>query len=516
MLNPSAEECSLSTFPQLDSTSSWSVCALGAELQGRLAAAEAETIAHANKEYEGFGSFHSENVEDIMNMDSEEYRPPPLPSFAHRILSLSELQEMESAGEDEATKGIILARSVGPCCFGKTFRQQHFTITPEFVFINHGAFGGALRGALEIKHRFEIMMEGQIVHHVDRVLLPLILYSVRRIAEFVNANPKQIVLGANATFMLNSAMNLIQREDVVAYFDTEYLSVYKMLYFRCTEVGASLHEIPLQKHFRNPDIMGNDEALTNVICESLPEGCTAVVLDHITSTAALCFPVFTCLVPMLRRKGVTKIIIDGAHAPFQVELDFNALSEEAQPSLFIGNLHKWFSLPKSAGFMWVHGTLINSVFPAVRSHGAGEGLLSEFIWDGTRDHSSYLCIPAVIDFWRSQGLERVRMYCTALLEHAAVMLCSRFGTNRVSRHSPFMTLVELPEDLQAQCITPRYLQDVLHDVYRVEAPVKKVENRLYIRISAFVYNEPADYVYLCEAVLSIARKFKGFIGREKP
>ncbi|KEG07607.1 hypothetical protein DQ04_09301040 [Trypanosoma grayi] len=484
----------------------FSLDGIPAELRRRLEALDGAAITRTVSVYEGFGSFHSENVEDLVAMDTLTYRPPPLPVFSRRILGCSELQEMDVARDEDERMG-IWSRRVQLCDFGLPFREEHFAITPEFVFINHGAFGGSLRGALAMKHRYEEMMEREVVEYMDRDLLPLIVYSVRRLAEFLNASPRQVVLVQNATYALNCAMHLIEKDDVVAFFDTEYLSVYKMMYFRCTEVGASFHEIALSKYLHDASLMGDDAALTDEICRHLPTGCTTVVFDYITSTSALCLPVFTHIVPALRRCGVTKIIVDGAHAPLQLEVNLNDLPPEAQPSVLIGNLHKWFSIAKSVGFMWVHAALVDSLHSVVLSHGAGNGLLSEFIWDGTRDYGAYLCIPAAIDFWRAQGLERVRRHCSLLLQRAAEMLTHAFGTRPVARHAPFMSLVELPEALQTPCMTAKYIQDLLHDVYKVEVPVKRVEGRFYVRISAFVYNTPDEYAYLREAVLGIAREW---------
>ncbi|KAH8609543.1 hypothetical protein ERJ75_001192800 [Trypanosoma vivax] len=499
-------EATCAADPLLDDPCAWTVDHMVPRLREWLRALEGVVIERAATEYEGFGSFHSENVEDAIALSEAEYRPPRVPSFAGRVLGLSELREVDDARGDAERVGAIVLRRAPRCSFGAAFCEQHFTLTPDFVFVNHGAFGGALRGALDMKHRFERLMESQVVEFVDRVLLPLVVYSVRRLAGFVHASPRQVVLVANATLALNAAMCVVAKDDVVAYFDSEYLSVYKMLYFRCRDVGASLHEVPLLRHLRDPGVMGDDAALVRALCAGLPDGCTVVVFDHITSGSALCLPAFTHLIPALRGRGVAKIIVDGAHAPLQVALDFNGLRHDALPTVYIGNLHKWCCLPKSAGFMWVHEDWVGSIHPTVLSHGAGDGLLSEFIWDGARDYSSYLCVPAVLDFWCAQGLERVRAYCAGLLRRAVAMLSCRFGTAPVARHAPFMALVELPEALQGPSVTARFLQDVLHDVYKVEVPVKCVEGRLYVRVSAFVYNEPSDYVYLCEAVLGLAQR----------
>jgi selenocysteine lyase/cysteine desulfurase len=44
------------------------------------------------------------------------------------------------------------------------------------------------------------------------------------------------------------------------------------------------------------------------------------------------------------------------------------------------------------------------------------------------------------------------------------------------------------------------LQDLLHYEYHIEVPVKCVQGGLYVRISAHVYNELADYEKLASAV----------------
>ncbi|KAG5500345.1 hypothetical protein JKF63_03437 [Porcisia hertigi] len=571
----------------------WDLVRLPVHLQVRLTAGKQRTLAPHVSVFEGFGSFHSENVEDLMMIDEAAYRPPAhSPAFAKRILSTSEISRAFMAAPEEATgskltiskssckrsrleagpcgaavllsdfssgngdtrtgeeegweadygdtddspnsdcdvrsdegRGVsfrvsgelgdsadrqireMVKHAVEPCEFGSAFRSEHFTITRDMVFINHGAFGSTLAGAMLIKRLYEEHMEAEVVQFMDRELLPLIVHSIRSLSRFLHADARQVVLLQNATFALNCAMRMIDKGDVVAFLDTEYLAVYKMMWFRCVEVGASLHEIGLNRFLHDPAVMGNDAALTAEICRQLPANCTAVVLDHVASTSALCFPVFTHIIPALRQRGVHKIIVDGAHAPLQVELDFLALPPASQPTVFVGNLHKWFSSPKSVGFFWVRPDGMERMHSVVLSHGAGEGLLSEFIWDGTRDYGAYLSIPAIVDFWEKQGVERVRSYCSHLLSSAVDMLTAAFQSRKVARHSRFMSLVELPEKLQDSLITTKYIQDSLHDIFRVEVPVKRIEGRYYVRISAFVYNSPDEYVYLREAVLFIADKW---------
>lgn len=391
---------------------------------------------------------------------------------------------------------------------GRAFRERHFCITDDVVFANHGAFGGAIAGGLAIKHAYETLMERESVAFVDRQLLPLLVHSVRALSHFLGADPRQVALSLNATHALNSAIQLIERGDVVAYLDTEYLSVYKMMYFRCQQVGATLHEMELNRYLRDDAVLGDDDALTAVIVAQLPTGCTVCVLDCITSTTAMALPLFTTLIPALRARGVRTILVDGAHATLQLDLQLSALPPACQPTVLVGNLHKWFSAPKSAGFLWVRAEDVSRVHAVVVSHGAGNGFLSEFIWDGTRDYGAALCIPALVAFWHAQDCARVRAYCSSLLEQAAAMLTRAFHSRRVARRAPFMSLVELPGALQDPALTVKFIQDMLYKYYKLELPVKCIDGVFYVRVSAFVYNVPSDYVYLRNAVLSLCESWK--------
>jgi selenocysteine lyase/cysteine desulfurase len=44
------------------------------------------------------------------------------------------------------------------------------------------------------------------------------------------------------------------------------------------------------------------------------------------------------------------------------------------------------------------------------------------------------------------------------------------------------------------------MQDLLHAQHSIEVPVKCIQNTLYVRISAHIYNTLQDYQKLAEAV----------------
>lgn len=502
--------------------------------------------------YQGFGSFHSDNVEVLVHQREDQYvKPPDLPDFA---------QQFDYQGNGVAPPSHLVMG-------GSLKASGLFLVDPHWTFVNHGAFGGALVPAMRIKQQYEVHTERQILQFVDRQLLPWLVYSQRRLAAFIGARPGDIALVPNATHGINSAIPtlVLDANDHVVYLDCEYGAVFKCLFHRCQEVGAKLHEIAVNKLLHQRDVFGDDDALTKFIEDHLPPNATVFICDHVTSTTAAMFPVFSHIIPMLKRRGIVKIIIDGAHCPLQYPLDFGSLPEEQRPSFYLGNLHKWFSCPKSAGFIWAHPNWKTQIRGRIVTHGYGNGFASEFIWDGTRDYGAALTLPAIIKFWteewqangwdarlrlrsieeqqrthawmqfqtadapvsearaaeearcalvgdvpppRSLGatslaLARTRVYCQTLLEDALAMLAKAFGVAPVARHAPFMGLVRLPAAIRPRLMTPKFIQDALHYRFNVEVPVKAVEKKYYLRLTAYMYNDMTDYERLRDAILII-------------
>jgi hypothetical protein len=99
--------------------------------------------------YKGFGSFHSDNVEELVRQDAAAYRPPPQP-FPDPCATPDHQQQL-SALE-----------------FGSAMRSQFLIDFDRWTFINHGAFGGVLRPVLEASERWRRHAEAQPLCFLDR------------------------------------------------------------------------------------------------------------------------------------------------------------------------------------------------------------------------------------------------------------------------------------------------------------------------------------------------------------
>src|SRR5207248_660475 len=85
----------------------------------------------------------------------------------------------------------------------------------------------------------------------------------------------------------------------------------------------------------------------------------ATYLGHITSATAAILPLAP-LIARAKERGIWTVI-DGAHAPGQIDLDLHALGVD----FYGGNCHKWLSAPKGAGFLYARRDVQDLLEPLV-------------------------------------------------------------------------------------------------------------------------------------------------------
>ena len=126
------------------------------------------------------------------------------------------------------------------------------------------------------------------------------------------------------------------------------------------------------------------------------------------------------------------------------------------------------------------------------------------------DFSSWLTVPASLAWIEeSFGWERVRAHNHQLASWAQSRLCERWGSDPLTAPDGSMlgamAAVIAPPGIKNRFETPADLQVALYDDHRVEVPVHAYGDHWLIRVSAQVYNRPADYERLADAVLELER-----------
>ena len=236
-------------------------------------------------------------------------------------------------------------------------------------------------------------------------------------------------------------------------------------------------------------------AIVAAIAAALTPRTRIAVIDHITSSSALVLPIVE-IVALCRSAGVP-VLVDGAHAPGQLQLDLRAIGADC----YVGNCHKWLCAPKGCGFLWAAPERQTDLHPVTVSHGSGKDFLAEFDWTGTADRSAFLCVDAAIAFHRRLGGRELMARNAALAAEAVSLLCRRLGTEPAAEPTMAgaMGVVRVPISGVGTPERAAELRERLLD-RRADAPLQAIGGGIWLRISAHAYNELDDYDRLAEII----------------
>ena len=194
------------------------------------------------------------------------------------------------------------------------------------------------------------------------------------------------------------------------------------------------------------------------------------------------------------------MLIDGAHGPGQVPLDLRVIGAD----WYVGNCHKWLCAAKGCGFLWAFSERQTDLHPVTISHGFGKGFHAEFDWTGTGDRSAFLSLGAAIDFHNRLGgralIDRNAALAAAATALLSERLCAEPGCEQTMMAA--MSVVRIPLTGVATPERAREFHERLLSK-RADAPIHAIDGGIWMRISAYAYNELDDYERLARIVRTI-------------
>jgi isopenicillin-N epimerase len=312
----------------------------------------------------------------------------------------------------------------------------------------------------------------------------------------VGTEADNLVFVPNATTGVNIVVRSLKLQpgDEVLGTDQEYGAVNNTWRFNCEKTGAHYINHPMPMPLTTP------EAFVDAFWEGVTEHTRVISISHITSPTALIFPL-DLICQRARAAGILTVI-DGAHAPGQVELQLNNMGVD----FYLGNCHKWLSSSRGAGFLFARPERQNMLEPLVVSHGwsRDHSTQSQFLdylsWTGTDDPSAYLSVPAAIDFQEQNDWPAVRAACHQLLLETQMRILELSDQEPLSPDSMWVQMCSVPLPGQAD----DYKE--LWDNYQIVVPVFERNGKTLIRISIQAYNTPAHIDRLLQALTEISRK----------
>jgi isopenicillin-N epimerase len=373
-----------------------------------------------------------------------------------------------------------------------------FLLDSEIIFLNHGSFGACPIPVFETYQNWQRQLERQPVEFLGRRIQELMAAARRRLGEFLGANADDLVYFTNPTSAINMvARNLpLKAGDEILTSDHEYGAMDRTWNFICRQRGASYVRQPICL-----PVVSADQFIENFWSGVNPRT-RVIFLSHITSPTSLIFPLAE-ICRRARQAGILTVI-DGAHAPGQIDLNLTELDAD----LYAGACHKWMMAPKGAAFLYARRSIQHLLDPLVVSWGyeSEQPGPSRFIdyheWQGTRDPSAFLSVPAAIDFQADYDWVEVRKHCHEMAAITRSQIDELTGLAPICPDSPEwfaqMFMARLPQGVDLEALQKR-----LYENHHIEAPAFSWNEQNFIRVSFQGYNSLMDGQKLVNALREI-------------
>lgn len=398
--------------------------------------------------------------------------------------------------------------------------REHFLLDPGITFLNHGSFGATPRVVLQAQQQAQLEMERNPVAYLGRGSAVRLAAARQRLASTIGAQGEDLVFVPNAT----TGVNIVARSlalapgDEVLTTDHEYGACIATWQRRCAEAGAVLRTVAVPLPFE-------PATFTDRMLAALTPRTRLLFVSHVTSATALVFPL-QALCAAARERGVTTLV-DGAHAPGQLALDLAQVGAD----FYTGNCHKWMCAPKGSAFL--HARPGDRTGPAVleapvvswgyvaeqiEHEGAG-GLCAgrtghtgfdaytghtplerRLQWQGTRDISAFLSVPAAIDFQAAHDWPAWRLRCHAMAIELQGEVLRRNGLSPIAPEDALAQMVPIPVRTPAHGDDAERLRRWLFDERRIEVPLTQHADQVFVRVSVQAYNTSEDLGRLRDAL----------------
>ena len=394
-----------------------------------------------------------------------------------------------------------LSRLASPA-FGR-HRLGEWLLAPDVTYLNHGTVGATPRRVLDAQRAIRDDIERQPSRYLLRELTaqsvgtpltrPRLREAAAAVAAFIQAGADDVVFVDNATAGASAVLRSLAFSpgDEILVSDLAYGGVVNAARFAARERGAAVRVVTVPYPF-------SAAGIAQAFADGVTPRTRLALVDHISAESALVFPLAE-IARQLHARGVA-VLADGAHAPGAIPLDVPSLGVD----WYVGNLHKWAWTPRSSAFLWAPASRQSHLHPPVISWGLDQAFTVEFDWPGTRDPSAHLSAPAALALMRAWGLEAIQRYNHDLAWHGALHLASRWEVAFTTPRALIGTMasVPLPDRAGQTADEARRLREVLLEEDRIEVQLHAYRGRLWVRVSAQVYNDMDDVARLAEAVLA--------------
>lgn len=372
-----------------------------------------------------------------------------------------------------------------------------YLLDPDITFLNHGSFGACPKPVFDAYQNWQRKLENQPVQFMAIDVYEHLALARNKLGAFIGCDGDDLFFIPNATTAVNTIIRSLDLGpgDEVLSTNHEYGSLIRAWEWVAKEKGFHFiqHEFPLP--------LKTHEDFIEDFWESVTANTRIIFVSHITSSTGLIFPAEE-ICSRARKDGILTII-DGAHVPGQLALDITAMD----PDVYTGACHKWLSAPKGSTFLYVKNDLQSIIKPLIISWGeAGDDpgpsqFLKDNQYQGTRDPSAFLAVPAAIDFQKEHNWNTVKKSCRELNRRTRDRAYKIIHTDPICPNTEEW-LVQMAS-VEVDVNNEQALKDTLLETYKIEIPVFTWQEKTLLRFSFNAYNDEHDADVLIGALKEI-------------
>ena len=367
-----------------------------------------------------------------------------------------------------------------------------FMLDPEVTYLNHGSFGACPVPIFNSLIKWQKILEKEPVKHLAHDIQYFLEKSRISLSDYINCHKDNVVFFPNPSTALNTVLRSLDLADGDEILTTnhEYGAMDKAWRFLCKKTGATY----INQEIQNP-LLSKEDFIKQFI-KGISKKTKVIFLSHITSPTALIFPVKE-ICAIARERGIITII-DGAHAPAQIDLDISDIN----PDFYSGACHKWMCSPKGVAFLYVKKELQSIIEPLVISWGyeserpSHSQFLDYFQWQGTNDISAYLSVVDTIDFLTKYNWRERAIKCRDL---------NLWGRNKILKEFNIPSMCS--DGFLGQMFSFEFpFNDAYNDQinfytkYKIQIPFFNWNNKTLLRVSIQVYNDKEDIYKLINSL----------------
>lgn len=375
--------------------------------------------------------------------------------------------------------------------------KSKFLLNNDITFLNHGSFGATPKVVFDEYQRLQLELETEPVNFIQKKLPVYLKEAKKPLAKFIGCNVDDFFFTPNPTFAINTVMRSLKLQpgDEILSTNHEYGAMDRTWNFYCKQSGVKY----IRQNISLPIV--SKEQIVEEFWKGYSSKTKIVFINQMSSSTALLFPVKE-ICDKAKELGLINIV-DGAHIPGHIDLNI----EDLNPDFYTGTLHKWMLAPKGSSFLYVKKEFQANLDPLVVSWGyeslqpSESRFLDYHEYQGTNDHSAFLCTPKVIAFLEENNWKERSKDCKKLVLDNYERFCNLVNTK------PICPITEeflgQMASIQVRTNDAVELKELLYSKYKIQIPVMPLNDKVYIRFSINVYNSIDDLDILYRAISDI-------------